>query len=627
MAINTDPLAALADLYESFGPSFALGPAEFYRCRRLSDDASMLGALFDLSELEPGAGAEIPAAAERWSRASFPGWHPIDIHPVSNTLFVVMIEDPGGVRFAQDSGDVLPINPTRAVHLTVEVARNVAHLVDAGFPVPALPPHLLREIPGGNVIVLHAWILPILPWLLRLGASESTTLPATIPSEADQGGTFNSRTAVFAVASLMRRLLRGWSPNVGEPPQGLALPPGLERVLRRATSQSPRLRPSGLRQLSRDLVEAGPANRRNFTPVPRRPARRRQRRFVSRPRAYLPSRPVPELPRPRIKPWMIVAVLVTGIITFLALAPRFSNPLAPIEDTLIEFRSAFSDPEPTSPGDDAAVSTGRLLVIPDFVGRQQAEVQVEAADLEVDLAVQEEIAPDVAPGTVIRQDPVPGSRVRTGSSVTIVVGRGETSAFLIGVQNRTALDAREALNELGFVVVEVPVFDKDRPAGIVLGQSPDPGQVLPKGTQVVIEVSRGAQRLAIPTVVGLPEADAVRIVTDLGLNVAIEQVPDAALTYQPGEVVAQQPGAGSSVEPGATVVLRVYQPGPITVPDLRGLELSQALLALDAAGLAAGIVQKLPVEEDQVLRVISQSPPSGSPAARNVAVDFQLGPG
>ena len=47
---------------------------------------------------------------------------------------------------------------------------------------------------------------------------------------------------------------------------------------------------------------------------------------------------------------------------------------------------------------------------------------------------------------------------------------------------------------------------------------------------------------------------------------------------------------------------------------------------LDAAGLAPGIVRQLPAEEDQTLVVISQSLPAGSPAARNVVVDFQLGP-
>jgi beta-lactam-binding protein with PASTA domain len=626
MAVNTDPLAAIADQYESHGPSFALGPAEFYRCRRRSDGAPMLGALFDLSELEPGAAAEIPAAVELWDSASFPGWRPIQTHPVSETLFVVMTEDPGGVGFTGESGEVLRVSPIRAVHLGVELARAVAHIVDAGFPVPVLPPHLLREVPGGGVVVLHAWILPILPWLLRLGSSESTVLPASIPPEADGGGAFTSRTAVFAVASLMRQLLPGPSPAGGERGGGIGLSPGLERVLRHATNRSARLRQAGLRQLSQELVVAGPANRRNFIPVPRRPARRRQRRFVPRRRAYLPPRPVPELPGHRVKPWMIALVAIAGIVTFLALVPRFGNPLGPIEDTMIEFRSAFSDPEPTDADVDAAVGTGRLILVPDFTGRQQAEVQVEAARLDIELAVQEEVAPDVAPGTVIRQEPEAGARVRAGAMLTVFVGRGEASAFLIGVQNRTALDAREALTELGFVVVEVPVFDKDRPAGIVLGQSPDPGQVLPKGTQVVIQVSRGAQRLAIPSVVGLPEEDALRIITDLGLNVAIEEVPDAALTYQPGEVVAQQPGAGSSVEPGATVVLRVYKPEPITVPNLVGLELGQALLALDAAGLAPGIVRQLPAEEDQTLVVISQSLPAGSPAARNVVVDFQLGP-
>ncbi len=626
MVVNTDPLAAIADQYDSLGRSFALGPAEFYRCRRRSDDAPMLGAIFDLSELEPGAAAEIPAAAELWNGASFPGWRPIEIHPASETLYVVMTDDPEGMRFTGESGEAIRVSPIRAVHLSVEVARSVAHIVDAGFPAPVLPAHLLREVPGGGVVILHSWLLPILPWLLRLGASATTTLPASIPPEADGGGAFTARTAVYGVASLIRQLLPGPSPAGGEADRRAALSPGLDRVLRRATSRSPRQRQSGLRQLSQELVAAGPANRRNFIPVARRPARRRQPRFVPGRRAYLPTRPVPELHGHRVKPWMLALVAIAGIVTFLALVPRFGNPLGPIEDTMIEFRSAFSDPEPTDPNADAAVGTGRLILVPDFAGRQQAEVQVEAARLDIELAVQEEVAPDIAPGTVIRQDPEPGARVRTGATLTVFVARGEASAFLIGVQNRTALEAREALLELGFVVVEVPVFDKDRPAGIVIGQSPEPGQVLPKGTQIVIEVSRGAQRLGIPSVVGLPEEDALRIITDLGLNAAIEEVPDAALTYQPGEVVAQQPGAGSSVEPGATVALRVYKPESITVPDLRGLELGQALLALDAAGLAPGIVQKLPAEVDQTLVVISQSLPPGSPAARNVVVDFQLGP-
>jgi serine/threonine-protein kinase len=321
---------------------------------------------------------------------------------------------------------------------------------------------------------------------------------------------------------------------------------------------------------------------------------------------------------------MIALVTAAGIIAFLVLLPRSGNPLGPVEDIFIEFRSAFADPEAP---DANTASADRLLLVPDFTGRQQSEVQLEAARLDLELTVAEEIAPDIAPGSVIRQEPAPGSRVRTGATLTIVVGRGEAEAFLIAVQNRTALDAREALTELGFVVVEVPGYDEDRPAGIVLSQSPEPGQVLPKGTQVVIEVSRGARRLAIPSVVGLPEADASRIITDLGLNVAAEPVTDAPVIRQPGEVVAQQPGAGSSVEPGATVVLRIYTPEAITVPNLTGLDLGQALQAIAAAGLAPGIVQQTPGEADQPLVVISQSPPPGSPAARNTVVNFQIGPG
>ncbi|MDP6348610.1 MAG: PASTA domain-containing protein [Chloroflexota bacterium] len=623
MATTVDPLATLADRYDSHGFRFSLGPVEFHACRRCEDDSPVLAAVLNLTELEPPVVAEVTAAAERWPRAAFADWRPIDIHPVSESLYVVVADDPGGGRPTDDGEAIRPHTAARAVNLGVQAARAAEFLLAAGIAVPAIPPGLLRETLDEGLVILHAWLLPVLPWLLRLGASAAAPAAIAIPPETDTGGPPAPRTAVFAVATLVRRLLEGLPPARRAGVARAAIAPRLERILARATADSLSRRPPGLREFARELTDAGPANRRNFVPAARRPVQRRRRRLLTRPRRLLPDRPVTEVGPPRVKPWMIALVTAAGIIAFLALLPRIGNPLEPVEDILTEFRSAFTDPE--EPDADSA-SADRLLLVPDFTGRQQSEVQLEAARLDLELTVAEEIAPDIAPGSVIRQEPASGARVRGGAALTIVVARGEAEAFLIAVQNRTALDAREALTELGFVVVEVPGYDENRPAGIVLSQSPEPGLVLPKGTQVVIEVSRGARRLAIPSVVGLPEEDASRIITDLGLNVAAEPVTDAPVIRQPGEVVAQQPGAGSSVEPGATVVLRIYAPDAITVPDLTGLDLGQALQAIAAAGLAPGIVQQTPGEADQPLVVIAQSPPSGSPAARNTVIDFQIGP-
>ncbi len=624
MATTVDPLAALADRYQSSGLCFTLGPVEFHACRRHNDDSRVLAAVFNLTELEPPVVAEVTAAAERWARTTFVGWRPIEIHPVSETLYVVVADDPGGSRPADDGAAIRPHTAARAVSLGVQAARAAEFLLAAGIAVPAIPPGLLRETVDEGLVILHAWLLPVLPWLLRLGVSAATPAVIAAPPETDAGGPPAPRTAVFAVATLVRRLLEGWPPARRAGVARAAIAPQLERVLARATADSVSRRPPGLREFAREFTDAGPANRRNFIPAPRLPVRRQRRRLLTRPRRLLPTRPVTEVGPPRVKPWMVALVTAAGIIAFLVLLPRIGNPLGPVEDIFTEFRSAFADSEAP---DANTASADRLLLVPDFTGWQQSEVQLEAARLDLELTVAEEIAPDIDPGSVIRQEPAPGSRVRTGATLTIVVGRGEAEAFLIAVQNRTALDARETLTELGFVVVEVPGYDEDRPAGIVLSQSPEPGQVLPKGTQVVIEVSRGARRLAIPSVVGLPEADASRIITDLGLNVAAEPVTDAPVIRQPGEVVAQQPGAGSSVEPGATVVLRIYTPEAITVPDLTGFDLGQALQAIATAGLAPGIVQQTPGEVDQPLVVISQSPPPGSPAARNTVVNFQIGPG
>ena len=303
----------------------------------------MLGAVFDLSKLEPGASSGITGAAQFWLQSSFSSWYPINIHSVSNTLFVVMMEDPGGRRLLRSPGELLPVPPIRAVQLSLAVCQSVTPLVEAGMDIFALPPQLLRELPGGTIFILHAWLLPIMPALLRLGSSETKSLPATIPPEADKGRASRSRLAVFAVGSLLRQLLAGWS--AGTPSEGRrsALHPGLERVLGRATNQFPRFRTSNLVRFAQELIENGPANHHNFVPIGRRIIRPRQRRFVTRPRPYLPSRSVRRIPDRLIRPWMVLLILVVGITMFLALTPRFNNPLAPLEETLVELRKRYGD--------------------------------------------------------------------------------------------------------------------------------------------------------------------------------------------------------------------------------------------------------------------------------------------
>lgn len=93
-----------------------------------------------------------------------------------------------------------------------------------------------------------------------------------------------------------------------------------------------------------------------------------------------------------------------------------------------------------------------------------------------------------------------------------------------------------------------------KPRGIVIGQRPKPRTLVPQGTTVVLLVSNGPPRVALPDLVGLAAADAVRALQQRQLTAVLQQSPSV---QSPGTVLAQRPKAGAHAKPGSRVVLQV----------------------------------------------------------------------
>ena len=85
--------------------------------------------------------------------------------------------------------------------------------------------------------------------------------------------------------------------------------------------------------------------------------------------------------------------------------------------------------------------------------------------------------------------------------------------------------------------------------------------------------------MAVPNVIGLPEARAEDVVTGAGLTFGdpiMVRLPDRP----EGTVVDQEPGAGQSVAPGSTVIPTVStQRELVAVPDVVGMSEAEALVA------------------------------------------------
>lgn len=136
---------------------------------------------------------------------------------------------------------------------------------------------------------------------------------------------------------------------------------------------------------------------------------------------------------------------------------------------------------------DLVVSQGvEMAVVPQVVGQSRAEAtaQLEQAKLAVRDVI--ERGGNISPGQVLEVIPTPGTQLRAGAQVTLVVSSGRVEVPL--VVGRTQAEAEQLLQRAGFSVGVRLVDDVGEP-GRVLGQDPVNTTAV-RGSTVVIRVSQ-----------------------------------------------------------------------------------------------------------------------------------------
>ena len=170
---------------------------------------------------------------------------------------------------------------------------------------------------------------------------------------------------------------------------------------------------------------------------------------------------------------------------------------------------------------------------------------------------------DEPQGTVIDQSPAAGEDVAKRTVVALQIADGgatppTTETATVRVPNLVgmrAADARNRLRAVGLRSTQRPV-ESARPAGEVVSQSPRPGVELREGATVTLRISTGPASVAIPDVVGLDEAAAVRELETAGFVARVVDEPTIEPT-EDGTVLEQSPPAGTSGREGSTVTITV----------------------------------------------------------------------
>ena len=270
----------------------------------------------------------------------------------------------------------------------------------------------------------------------------------------------------------------------------------------------------------------------------------------------------------------------------------------------------------------AQLDTNRPVAVPDVTLLQKdlAKLKIQQAGLTPRIL---NAASDTVPrGQISTQDPGGGAKIGKGSTVTLTVSTGKPRVQVPDVRGRSVTDAVAALAQLGLNPKITRVFSSQQP-DVVTGQNPAPGDHVIKGTDIRINVSRGAKPVPVPDVTGQPYANAESALRGQGFVVArVDIQSDQAQ----GVVVAEDPPPGTEISKGSKITLSVSKgPSSTQVPDVTGQSQPLAETLLQGAGLTPAVVYQAVTDPSQDGLVLSQNPVGGSGAKANEVVIITVG--
>ncbi|MCX8065851.1 MAG: PASTA domain-containing protein [Candidatus Hydrogenedentes bacterium] len=231
-------------------------------------------------------------------------------------------------------------------------------------------------------------------------------------------------------------------------------------------------------------------------------------------------------------------------------------------------------------------------------------------------------------GYVADQNPTAGTTVEIGTAVSLWVSTGPCSVPVPNVVGMSLEEADGVLTSAGLKLGSVTEqCDNQFPSGIVVGQSPEGGELLPEGSSVNVVVSSGACPVVVPNILWQTRTDAENMIISSGLAVGVvtEQCND---NVPAGRVMNQYPGAGQRVPRGSAVNINVSN-GPcfVTVPNIVGYTRSLAQYILTNSSLSVGEISEQCHNSIRKGIVASQTPLAGERVPPGSAVNFVVSTG
>jgi serine/threonine-protein kinase len=429
-----------------------------------------------------------------------------------------------------------------------EVAADVASQIAAALAHAHKNGVIHRDIKPQNILITHNGTVKVADFGIARSSMTDTAEPTGgstlgsvhyISPEQAKGGRITAQSDLYALGILMFEMLTGTLPfdadnaaeialmHLHEPmPDVRALNPdvfaSMAGIIQNLTKKDPAERYDDAERLVKDLGQAAASPAKNFG--------------VKAPK----SRKASNALDPSLEKKVYIAAVCTALLIVALLA-------AVIVPRIVRNPSGVNMPDLSG------------------VKFETAAAQLETAGVFLNIE-REDFSDAYDAGVILHQNYRPGETVPKGTTVNVAVSKG-AEVFEVPDLRGEALES-VIDRKLPFTVIEDSYeYSGETPQDAVIDQSPRPGEVLPKGGELRLVISRGEElkKITVPDVVGMTEESARLKIEGMGL--AVGQVGrSVSERYDKGIVSSQSPGGGREAFAGTKVSFTVSDGKPEPTP-------------------------------------------------------------
>ena len=281
-------------------------------------------------------------------------------------------------------------------------------------------------------------------------------------------------------------------------------------------------------------------------------------------------------------------------------------------------------------GDEVTLTVSRGIrgtdgAAPYLVGLSYENALGAAAEAGLTLTVtRKEFSHDCAEPT-IKTQAVQASETAADGTVGVELLMPWHSFQMPNLNYKTEGDAAQILANMGVHANVSQESNELIAAGLVFAQDRAKGETLEPGDTVAITVSTGGKPFAMPSIVGMSESEAKKLLAEAGLSVEVEYNYDADV--KEGNVISQSISANAEVTRGTAVKIVVCSTKDlITVASVVGMDKAAAESAIKGQGLKVTI-NMIESSNNQKGLVISQLPEAGSTQKTGETIVLTVGKG